>query len=88
VSTEEENKAIFRRYIEEVSNQGNLELVDEIFDRYVSHQPDGSTFERGPEDVKRFMAEISSAFPDNLSTIEDPTHTSSRRLPCRPLSSS
>jgi serine phosphatase RsbU (regulator of sigma subunit) len=67
----EENKAIFRRYIEEVSNQGNLELADEIFDRYLSHQPDGSVLERGPEDVKRFMGEFRSAFPDFHSTIED-----------------
>ena len=65
------NKVIFRRYIEEVSNRGNLEVVDEIFDRYISHQPDGSTLQRGPEDVKRFIAEIRSAFPDNLSIIED-----------------
>ena len=69
--TEEENKAIFRRYIEEVWNQTNLEVVDEIFDRYVSHQPDGSVLERGPEDVKRFMGEFRSAFPDLHSTIED-----------------
>jgi hypothetical protein len=41
VSSAEENKAIFRRYIEEVPNQGNLEAVDEIFDRYLAHQPDG-----------------------------------------------
>ena len=54
MSTEEENKATFRRYIEEVFNQGNLELAEEIFDRYIAHQPDGSTLERGPEDVKRF----------------------------------
>jgi steroid delta-isomerase-like uncharacterized protein len=60
----EENKAIFRRYIEEVTNQGNLEVADEIFDRYVSHQSDGSTLERGPEDVKRFTGEYRSAFPD------------------------
>jgi len=32
VATEEENKATFRRYIEEVWNRTNLELVDEIFD--------------------------------------------------------
>jgi serine phosphatase RsbU (regulator of sigma subunit) len=64
VPTEEENKASFRRYLEEAWNQGNLELVDEIFDRYVSHQPDGSTLERGPEDVKRFVGEFRSAFPD------------------------
>ena len=44
--TEEENKASFRRYLEEAWNQSNLEVVDEIFDRYLSHQPDGSTLER------------------------------------------
>src|SRR3712207_6800234 len=71
VSTEEENKAIFSRYIEEVWNQGNLELADEIFDRYRAHQPDGSVLERGPEDVKRFMGEFRRAFPDLRSTIED-----------------
>ena len=49
MSTEEENKATFRRYIEEVWNRTNLEVVDEIFDRYISHQPDGPTLERGPE---------------------------------------
>jgi hypothetical protein len=29
-----------------------MELADEIFDRYLAHQPDGSALERGPEDVK------------------------------------
>jgi steroid delta-isomerase-like uncharacterized protein len=67
----EENKAIFRRYVEEVGNEGNLDLVDEIFADYVSHQPDGSVLERGPEDVKRFMGEFRSAFHDFHTTIED-----------------
>ncbi len=67
----EENKAVFRRYVEEVYNQGNLQLVDEIFDRYLAHQPDGSVFERGPEHVKRFVSEYHAAFPDLHSTIED-----------------
>jgi steroid delta-isomerase-like uncharacterized protein len=71
VSTEEENKAIFRRYIEEVWNRGNLELVNEIFDRYLAHQPDGPTLERGPEDVKRFVGEFRSAFPDFRIGIDD-----------------
>jgi steroid delta-isomerase-like uncharacterized protein len=71
VSTEEENKAIFRRYIEEVWNQNNLEVVDEIFDRYIAHQPDGSVLERGPEDVKRFVGEYRSGFPDLRIRIED-----------------
>jgi serine phosphatase RsbU (regulator of sigma subunit) len=71
VSTAEENKAIFRRYAEEVGNQLNFELVDEIFDRYISHQPDGSTLVRGPEDVKRFHREFHSAFSDFHISIEE-----------------
>ncbi len=67
----EENKATFRRYVEEVGNEGNLDLVDEIFDRYLSHQSDGHAEERGPEDVKRFIGEFHQAFPDFHSTIED-----------------
>jgi len=70
VSTEE-NKATFRRYVEEVGNAGNLDLADDVFDRYLAHQPDGSVLERGPEDVKRFMGEFRSAFPDFHSTIEE-----------------
>jgi serine phosphatase RsbU (regulator of sigma subunit) len=71
VSAAEENKASFRRYLEEAWNQSNLEVVDEIFDRYLSHQPDGSTLERGPEDVKRFVGEFRSAFPDLRMSSEE-----------------
>jgi serine phosphatase RsbU (regulator of sigma subunit) len=71
VPTEEENKASFRRYLEEAWNQSNLEVVDEVFDRYVSHQPDGSVLERGPEDVKRFVGEFRSAFPDLRLSPDD-----------------
>ena len=69
--SEEENKAIFRRYIEEIANQGNLEVTDDIFDHYIAHQPDGSMLERGPEDVKRFHREWRSAFPDIRIGVED-----------------
>jgi serine phosphatase RsbU (regulator of sigma subunit) len=71
VPTEEENKASFRRYLEEAWNQGNLEVVDDIFDRYISHQPDGSVLERGPKDVKRFVGEFRTAFPDLRLIIEE-----------------
>jgi steroid delta-isomerase-like uncharacterized protein len=71
VSTAEENKAIFRRYAEEVGNQHNFEIVDEIFERYIAHQPDGSILQRGPEDVKRFQGEFHSAFPDFHINIEE-----------------
>src|SRR5215217_3266241 len=67
----EQNKAIFRRYAEEVGNQHNFELVDEIFERYISHQPDGSTLVRGPQDVKRFQGKFHSAFSNFHINIED-----------------
>jgi serine phosphatase RsbU (regulator of sigma subunit) len=67
----EQNKAIFRRYAEEVGNQHNFEIVDQIFERYISHQPDGSTLVRGPQDVKRFQREFHSAFPDFHINIEE-----------------
>lgn len=69
--TTERNKATFRRYVEEVTNRGRFEVVDEIFDRYRAHQADGSALERGPEDVKRFMSEFREAFPDIHSSVED-----------------
>jgi serine phosphatase RsbU (regulator of sigma subunit) len=67
----EENKAIFRRYAEEVGNQHNFQIVDEIFERYIAHQPDGSTLVRGPQDVKRFQREFHSAFSDFHISIEE-----------------
>ena len=67
----EENRAVFRRYVEEVFNKGNLDLADEVFATYVAHQPDGHAEERGPENVKRFVREFREAFPDGHSTVED-----------------
>jgi serine phosphatase RsbU (regulator of sigma subunit) len=71
MSAEERNRAVFRRYVEGITNQGNFDLADEIFDRYLAHQPDGSVVERGPEDVKRFQAEFRSAFLGLHATVED-----------------
>ena len=59
----EENKSTFRRYVEEVSNKGNLNVVDEIFDRYISHQPDGHTEERRPEDVSTSSVSFAKPSP-------------------------
>jgi len=68
----EENKALFRRYVEEGWAKGNVEVADEVFaDRYVAHQPDGFAQERGPEDVKQFLRQYREAFPDLQITIED-----------------
>src|SRR5918997_5879641 len=71
MSAEERNRAVFRRYVEEITNRGNFDLADDIFDRYLAHQPDGSVIERGPEDDKRFLGEFHAAFPDLHAIIED-----------------
>jgi steroid delta-isomerase-like uncharacterized protein len=72
VMSAEENKALFRSYVEEGWAKGNVEVADEVFaDMYVSHQPDGSEQERGPEDVKQFLRQYREAFPDLQITIED-----------------
>ena len=68
----EENKAAFRRYVEEVWIEEDLDFVDEIFaGKYLSHQPDGSVLERGTEDVKKFVREYRSAFSYIEDVIED-----------------
>ncbi len=68
----ERNKETFRRYIEEVWKDENLDIADEVFaDRYLSHQSDGTTLERGPEDVKKFVVEYRSAFSDIEDIVED-----------------
>src|SRR5947209_5246280 len=67
--SEEENKAIMRRY-EEAVNQGNLDLIDEVIAAdYVGHEPDEDL--HGPEGVKQFITMFRSAFPDLHLTVED-----------------
>ena len=66
----EQNKALARRMIEEVWNQGNLALLDEIVAaNYVGHNP--SMTVQGPEGIKQFILMYRSAFPDLHFTIED-----------------
>jgi predicted ester cyclase len=70
--TVEENKAMVRREMEEIFNQGgNLDAADEIYaPNYVSHEPtSGET--RGIEAAKHFAATYRQAFPDLQNTIED-----------------
>lgn len=66
-----ENKALVRRYAEEVWNKGNLDVLDEyVASDYVllgnGHDPI-----RGPEGLKKCVAMIRTAFPDHLLTIEE-----------------
>jgi steroid delta-isomerase-like uncharacterized protein len=71
----EENKALIRRYIEELFNKHNLEVIYEIFsDDYVNHQKIGAGPDERIKSREEFM-EVArlffSAFPDQTTTVED-----------------
>jgi predicted SnoaL-like aldol condensation-catalyzing enzyme len=56
----EENKAVVRRFVEQVLNTGDTALVDELLaPDYANHIAPG-----GREGFKQFIAMIGSAFPD------------------------
>ena len=68
----EENKAIVRRYHEELFNKGNMAIADEIFDsNYLNSAFDNLGLPRGPEGFKQYASMIRSAFPDFHLAIED-----------------
>jgi steroid delta-isomerase-like uncharacterized protein len=67
----EELKAIARRYIEEVWNNGNLVLIDELFTPdYINHSPNVGQM-AGPEGLKQLIATFRRAAPDLHLTIND-----------------
>ncbi len=67
----EEHKALVRRVIEEVWNEGDLQAVGRYFaDDYVDHTPlPGQA--PGREGYKQAVALIREAFPDLHLTLED-----------------
>jgi steroid delta-isomerase-like uncharacterized protein len=68
----EENKAVLRRYFEEVWNEGHLELLDELVaPSYENHDPAVPGLPRGPQGLRPIIAAFRAAFPDLQVTIED-----------------
>lgn len=67
----EELKAMARRYIEEVWNQGKLDLIDEMFaPDYINHTPSPGQV-AGPAGIKQLIASFRKAAPDLHYTIND-----------------
>ena len=64
----EENKAIIRRFVEEVQSKHDIDLMDELFspDFY-----DHGTTSHTLEEAKQFFAMLFSAFPDIGADIHD-----------------
>ncbi len=69
--TEEKNKALNRRFVEEVINQGNLDALDELIDPGAVDHAAPPGFPTGREGAKQFVTMMSSAFPDLYLTIEE-----------------
>ena len=68
----EENKAIVRRWSEELFNQGNLEVADEIVaPTYRRHDPGDPFAVEGPEDLKRMVSMLRAQVPDLHINVED-----------------
>jgi steroid delta-isomerase-like uncharacterized protein len=68
----EENKTVIRRFLEEIFEGGNLELVDELFaPDYVLHDPSVPGEVEGPEAMKQYINMYRTAFPDTRFTVED-----------------
>jgi steroid delta-isomerase-like uncharacterized protein len=66
----EANKAIQRRFFEEIWNQGMLDLIDEIYTTdYVLHDPSGDIV--GPDASKQSIAMYRVAFPDIHYAVEE-----------------
>ena len=67
----EENKAIVRRFYEELS-KGDMAAADELIaSNVVDHDQNPETVVRGPESFKRMAALVRTTFPDIHFTVED-----------------
>ena len=58
-----ENKALVRRFYEEVWDKGNLDVCDAVFADYVRHDLRPSESVAGPEGQKQIAADFRSASP-------------------------
>ena len=67
----EENKAIVRRFVDEVQSKGDIDAIDELCSpEFVNHSaPPGVP--SNCEGVKQVTALFRQAFPDSYFTVED-----------------
>ncbi len=67
----DERKALVRRFVEEVQNQDNLDLLDELVaPNFVNHSASPGV-PPGVDGVRMVSALFRHAFPDGRMTIED-----------------
>jgi predicted ester cyclase len=67
----EENKALIRRFYEEVWNKGNIAVIDDIFaSDYIRHDLRPGIAPPGPEGQKAIAHLFRAAFPDIRMTLD------------------
>jgi steroid delta-isomerase-like uncharacterized protein len=67
----EENKAVVRRWFQEI-DKGDLDIIDEMLHAdYVDHNPPLPGLPSGREGVRESSRILLAAFPDAVHTIED-----------------
>lgn len=66
-----ENKAITRRFWEEVFNERKLAVIDELFTTDYIYRGAAGLDVHGQEGLKQFLANYFNAFPDLYVKIED-----------------
>jgi ketosteroid isomerase-like protein len=68
----EENKALVRRWFENLFNAGDLTVADEITAQdSVNHDPTLDDLPRGPEGDKQVVSLYGGAFPDANITVKE-----------------
>lgn len=68
----EENKAIVRRYKEEVWNRGEMDVAEKLVAaNHVQHGPSGKVTLRGLEALKQWAIRVLTAWPDFHVAVED-----------------
>ena len=66
------NKAMVRRFVEDVKNQRHLEQIGEIFHTdYHEHNGTVSSFGTGIEGYRNFLNHLFTAFPEDEVTIDE-----------------
>jgi steroid delta-isomerase-like uncharacterized protein len=68
---EEKNKALVRRYYEEVWSKGNVASIDEFMAADYVPQSLPTGLQPGPEGLKQMITTYRTAFPDLKATLED-----------------
>ena len=67
----EENKALARRFYEEVFNQGYLDTIDKLLAPNIVAYPMPPGFPAGAEGVKQIIGMYLNAFPDIEMTVDE-----------------